>query len=53
MDGDPALRFAVCLAGVLSESLWRDAIEAGVAPDGVVVGPLGVDDRPSVGKVAE
>lgn len=28
-------------------------IEAGVEPDGVVVGSPGVDDRPSMGNVAE
>jgi len=38
---------------VLSGSLWRHAIAAGVGPAGVVVGTPGVDDRPSVGDIAE
>ncbi|KXV09453.1 hypothetical protein AD930_02705 [Acetobacter malorum] len=38
---------------MLSESLWRHAIEAGVGSDSILVGPPGVDDRPSVGEVAE
>ncbi|GBQ22810.1 hypothetical protein AA12717_1301 [Gluconacetobacter sacchari DSM 12717] len=41
------------VSGVLSERPRRHAIEAGVTLDGVVVGPQSVDDRPSVGKVAE
>lgn len=38
---------------MLSESLWRNAIEAGVGPDGVVVGLPILDDRPRVGDVTE
>lgn len=38
---------------MLSESLRRHAVEPGVGPDGVVVGPPGVDDGPSVGDVTE
>lgn len=38
---------------MLGESLWRHAIEAGVGPNGVVVGTPVFDDRPRVGEVAE
>lgn len=38
---------------MLSESLWRHAVQAGVGPDGVVVGLPGVDNCPSMGEVAE
>lgn len=37
----------------VDERLWRHAIQAGMRPDSVAVGPPGVDDRPSVDKVAE
>lgn len=43
----------VCRFGVLNESLWRHAIEASMGPDSLVVGPPDVDDRPSVGDIAE
>lgn len=38
---------------MLGESLWHHAIEAGVGPDGVVVGSPGVDERPSADDAAE
>lgn len=38
---------------MLSESLWCHAIEAGVGPDGVVVGAPVLDDSPPVDDVTE